>query len=225
MNVRMINAVIFDIDGTIVDSNELHVAAWDRAFRHFGKQFPHPQLRKQIGKGADQYLPEFLNEEELRELGKKIDAYRSELYKKEYLPQVRPFPKVRELFQRVRQDGKKIALASSGKKQELEVYLKIAQIEDLVDSATTADDADQSKPAPDIFAAALAKLDHPPAGTVVAVGDTPYDAEAAKKVGIATVGLLCGGFAEAELRKAGMIAIYRDPADLLEHYDSSPLAA
>ena len=111
----MIRAAIFDLDGTLVDSNELHVLAWQETFRHFGKEIPLERLREQIGKGGDQYLPEFLNERELREFGKEADKYRGEIFKKKYLPQVRPFPKVRELFERVRSDGKKIALASSGK--------------------------------------------------------------------------------------------------------------
>jgi HAD superfamily hydrolase (TIGR01509 family) len=221
----MIEAVIFDIDGTIVDSNEFHVRAWDRAFRHFGKEFPLDELRQQIGKGADQYLPEFLNPGELRTIGKKIDQYRSELYRNEYLPLVPPFPRVRQLFERIKRDGKRIALASSGKDQELKVYRKVAEIDDLVDCAATSDDADESKPAPDIFEAALEKLGSPSPHKILAVGDTPYDAEAAKKVGVQTIGVLCGGFREAQLRQAGVIALYRDPADLLEQYDESPLVS
>jgi HAD superfamily hydrolase (TIGR01509 family) len=220
----MIAAVIFDVDGTIVDSNEAHVEAWDRAFRKFGREFPKEKLRQNIGKGADQYLPAFLSPEEMRTIGKQIDQYRSEIFKKELLPRIRPFPKVRELFERIRRDGKQIALASSGKKEDLEVLKKIAQIEELVDCEVTADDADRSKPARDIFAATLHKLNDPPPAAVIAVGDTPYDAEAAKKVGVSTIGLLCGGFTEMELRRAGAIAVYRDPADLLEHYAKSPIA-
>jgi len=92
-------AFIFDLDGTLVDSNELHVDSWDAAFRHFGKQFPRKQLQAQIGKGSDNYLPEFLSPEEIERFGKELDKYRSELFKKEYLPRVRPFPRVRALFQ------------------------------------------------------------------------------------------------------------------------------
>jgi HAD superfamily hydrolase (TIGR01549 family) len=220
----MIQAVIFDLDGTLVDSNELHVASWDRAFRHFGKRFSLEALRRQIGKGSDQYLPEFLDAEEMRALDKKIDEYRSELFKNEYLPRVKPFPKVRELFERIKRDGKHIVLATSGKKSEVKIYKKLTQIKDLIDGETTADDVDKSKPHPDIFEAALQKLDGPSSNEVIVVGDTPYDAEAARKIGIAMIGLLCGGSSEATLRNAGAIAIYRDPADLLDHYAESPLA-
>jgi HAD superfamily hydrolase (TIGR01549 family) len=221
----MIKAVIFDVDGTLVDSNELHVDAWAQTFRHFGKEFPREQLKRQIGKGADQYLPAFLDEEELRTVGKKIEEYRGNVFKERYLPHVKPFPKVRELIERVRADGKQVVLATSGTAAELETHKKLAHIADLIDAAISADDAEESKPSPDIFAAALQKLDGLSAREVVVVGDTPYDAEAAAKLRIGTIGLLCGGFREEELRGAGAIAIYRDPADLLEKYDSSPLAA
>jgi HAD superfamily hydrolase (TIGR01549 family) len=223
--VAMIQAVLFDLDGTLVDSNEWHVTAWQRAFHHFGREFSREQLHAHIGKGADQYLPALLTKEELRKFGKQVDEYRSELFQKEFLPLVRPFPKVQELFERLRRDRKRIALATSGKKKELDHYKKIAGIEKLVDCETSADDADHSKPAPDVFAASLDKLGDPDPRTVLAVGDTPYDSEGAGKIGIATIGVLCGGFSEAELHKAGMIAIYRDPADILEHYEDSPLAA
>ena len=96
----MIRAVIFDLDGTLVDSNELHVEAWDRAFRHFGRVFSREALHQQVGKGADQYLPAFLTPEEIKSFGKELDEYRSELFKDEYLPRVRAFPKVRELLGR-----------------------------------------------------------------------------------------------------------------------------
>jgi HAD superfamily hydrolase (TIGR01509 family) len=219
----VIEAVIFDVDGTLVDSNDFHVRAWDRAFRQFGKQFPVEKLRENVGKGADQYLPSFLSPEELETIGPKIDKLRSEIFQKKYLPQVRPFPNVRDLLERIRRDEKRIALASSGKKNDLRVIKKIAEIEDLVDCEVSADEADRSKPAPDLFAATLQKLDNLRADRAIAVGDTPYDAQAANKVGVPTIGLLCGGFSEQKLREAGVIAIYRDPADLLNHYEISPI--
>lgn len=220
----MIQAVIFDLDGTLVDSNDLHVESWDRAFRHFGKQFSLEALRRQIGKGSDQYLPEFLTDQEIQKFGKKLDKYRSKLFTKEYLPRVKPFPKVRELFERIRGDGKQIALATSSKESESKIYKKLLQIEDLIDAETNADDADKSKPCPDIFEAALQKLDQSQSSQVIVVGDTRYDVEAAQKASLATIGLLCGGSSESSLREEGAIAIYRDPADLLDRYDDSPIA-
>lgn len=220
----MIQAVIFDLDGTLVDSNELHVASWERAFRKFGKRFSLEELREQIGKGSDQYLPEFLNEDEMKRFGKELDKYRSELYTKEYLPRVKPFPKVRELFQRIKRDGKRIALATSSKTAESKIYKKLLKLEDLVDAETNADDAEKSKPCPDIFEAALDKLDNPSPDEVIVVGDTRFDVEAARKIGLKTIGLLCGGRPEQALRGAGAIAIYRDPADLLQQYEQSALA-
>src|SRR5919202_6787069 len=128
----MLKAVIFDIDGTLVDSVDLHAKAWQEAFRHFGREVPYEQVRHQIGKGGDQLMPVFFSKEELERFGEELEKFRGDLYKREYLPRVRAFPKVRELFERVKADGKRIALASSAKEEELKVYKKIAQIEDLV---------------------------------------------------------------------------------------------
>ena len=220
----MIRAAIFDMDGTLVDSNELHVQAWQETFRHFGKDIPVERLREQIGKGGDQYLPVFLNERELQEFGKEADEFRGEVFKEKYLPKVRPFPRVRELLERVQSDGKKIALASSGKEDEVANYVKLAGLDGLVDSQTSADDVAQSKPKADVFIAALRKLGQLAPEEAIAIGDTPYDVEAAKKINLPTIALLCGGFREDELRAAGAVAIFRDPTDLLERYYQSPLA-
>ncbi len=220
----MIKAVIFDVDGTLVDSVDLHARAWQEAFAHFGKQFDFERVRSQIGKGGDQLMPVFLSKEELDEFGEELEEYRGELFKREYLPRVKAFPAVRELFQRVKHEGLQIALASSAKADELKTYKKIARIEDLVEEETSSDDAEKSKPHPDIFEAALERLGDTRPSEAVVVGDTPYDAEAAGKAGLRTVGLLSGGFPEEDLRAAGCARIYRDAADLLANYDTSPLA-
>jgi HAD superfamily hydrolase (TIGR01549 family) len=220
----VIRAAIFDLDGTLVDSNDLHVQAWQETFRHFGKEIPVEKLREQIGKGSDQYLPVFLSEKEMREIGKEVDEFRGQLFKEKYLSRVRPFPRVRELFERLRSAGKKIALASSGKADEVEYYQKLAGIEGLVDGQTTADDVLHSKPRADVFIATLRLLGHLAPEEAIAIGDTPYDIQGAKKIDLATIALLCGGFAEDELRDAGAVAIFRDPGDLLDHYYQSPLA-
>lgn len=216
----MIEAFIFDVDGTLIDSNDFHARAWEKAFAEYGKNFSAAQIRPHIGKGADTLLPSFLNHKEIEEIGDAIANRRGEIFDAEFLPQVKPFPRVRELFQKIKADGKRVALASSSNENEVEEYKKIARIEDLVDEATSADDADESKPKPDIFLAALELLGEPPRETVLVVGDAPYDAEAAKKAKLKIVGVLCGGFDNKVLREAGCAAIYNDPADLLKNYQN-----
>jgi len=220
----MIKAVIFDNDGTLVDSVDLHAQAWVATFAKYGKKINFHDVRRQIGKGSDQLLPVFFSPSELHEFGEQLEKDRSELFKRDYLPQVKSFPKTRELFERIRQDGKQIALASSAKEGELMTYKKLARVEDLLAGETSSDDVEKSKPHPDIFAVALQKLGNPSVEDVIVVGDTPYDAEAAGKLTLRTIGVLCGGWTREALRQAGCIAIYRDPADLLTYYDESPLA-
>lgn len=221
---KRLRAVIFDIDGTLLDSVDLHARAWQEAFRHFDRVIPFGQVRSQIGKGGDQLMPVFFTSEELERFGRDLAAYRRRLFKQKYLPQVRPFPQVRELFERLLSDGRRIALASSASGDELEAYKQIAGIADLIEEETSSDDVERSKPHPDVFAAALEKLGDIGADEAVAVGDTPYDTEAAGKIGLRTIGLLCGGFPAADLRAAGCIELYSDPADLLARYEQSPLA-
>jgi HAD superfamily hydrolase (TIGR01549 family) len=219
----MIQAVIFDIDGTIVDSVDLHAEAWQRTFAKFGKNILLDSIRSQIGKGADQLLPLYFSNQELEQFGEAMESYRGELFKKEYLSKVKGFPKVRELFERITRDKKQIALASSAKKDELERYKEIAQIDDLIEGETSADNVERSKPCPDIFEAALKQLGNITPDKVIVVGDTPYDAAAAAKANLKSIGLLCGGWTEPQLGRAGCIAIYRDPADLLARYEDSPI--
>jgi HAD superfamily hydrolase (TIGR01549 family) len=219
----MADAVIFDIDGTLVDSVDLHAKSWQAAFAKFGKDIPFAEIREQIGKGADQLLPVFFSREELDHFGGELEKYRSEIFKSDYLPNVKAFPKVRELFERVQGDGKRIALASSAKEDELAAYKKIAAIDDLVETETSSGDVEKSKPHPDIFEVALKRLGAIAADRVIVVGDTPYDAQAAGKLKLRAIGMLCGGWSEDQLRQAGCIAVYRDPAALLEKYDRSPI--
>ena len=216
----MIKAFIFDVDGTLIDSNDFHAEAWQKAFEHYDKEIPFEKIRAQIGKGADTLLPVFLTEREIEEFGDDVTKLRGEIFKKEYLPSVKPFPKVRQLFERIKADGKKIALASSSKEDEVEEYKKIADIEDLVEKATSSDDAEKSKPEPDIFQSALELLGNPAPENVLVVGDTPYDAEAATKAGINIIGVLCGGFSEKDLRDNGCVEIYQNPADFLNNYEN-----
>ena len=220
----LIKAVIFDVDGTLVDSNNLHVEAWREAFRCYGKEVTFEDVHGQMGKGGDQLMPVFCTDEELERFGEELERRRVELFKSDYLPRVRPFPRVRELFERVKADGLQLALASSAKEEELEKHKKSLRVEDLLEAATSADDAERSKPHPDIFQAALAGLEGVSPAEALVVGDTPYDVQAAAKAGIRAVGLLSGGFTEEALRGAGAVAVYRDVSDLLDRYNESPLA-
>ncbi len=219
----MPNAAIFDVDGTLVDSVDLHAWAWRDALVQFGHEVTFEEARSQIGKGGDQLIPVFLTPAEQEDHGKDMETWRGEHFKAKYLPMVRPFSAVPDLLRRVRDAGLKIAVASSAKQAELDIYLDIAAIKDLVDEVTSSQDAEQSKPAPDIFQVALKKLGLPGADAI-AIGDTPYDAIAAGKLGIRTIGMLCGGFVEAELREAGCIAVYPGPGALLACFDASPLS-
>ena len=220
----MIEAVIFDIDGTIVDSVDLHARAWQAAFAKFGKEISLQSIRRQIGKAADQLLPAWLSANATDEYGKELEDYRAELFKREYLPQVKAFPKVRELFQRIKQDNRRIVMASSAEADEVEIYKKIARVEDLIESETLSQDTAKSKPHPDVFEVALQQLPRIGLEKVIVVGDTPYDAEAAARANLQTIGLLGGCWNEPALRRAGCIAVYKNPADLLAHYRESPLA-
>lgn len=219
-----IEAVIFDVDGTLVDTVDMHAEAWQRAFKEFGKELEFQTVRDQIGKGGDQLMPEFLSESELAEFGDKLEKRRTEIFDNESLPKARPFPKVRELVERIKKDGKKVVLASSATEKELESFKKIMNIADLLEAATSSDDAEASKPEPDIFVAALKKIGNPDVKRCVVIGDTPYDAIAAGKINLPTIGVLSGGFPERTLTDAGCVEIYKDPADLLAHYDESAIA-
>jgi beta-phosphoglucomutase-like phosphatase (HAD superfamily) len=152
-------------------------------------------------------------------------AFRARLYREAYLPQVVAFPAVRRLVARLRGDGKRIALASSAEEGELSHYTRVAAIEGLYDVATSAGDADRTKPCPDVFQAALEQLGSPPPGRCRVVGDTPHDATASVRAGIVPVGVLCGGFPPELLRRAGCAVLHRDPAALLAAYEREGDAA
>ena len=215
--------MLFDVDGTLVDTNSLHAVAWREAFRHFGHDFPLDTIRTQIGKGGDNLIPTLLPDlpDARRE---EIDAWRGDLFKRDYLPSAMPFPCVRELFERLMEDEIRIVLASSSSKAEVAFHLDLIAAEDLVAAFTSKDDVESSKPCPDIFEAALTKVAPIPPEEVLVVGDSPWDMKAAARAGLRAVGFLSGGFPEAELRAEGAIACYRDPAHLLAGYDDSPFA-
>src|SRR4051794_30571150 len=153
--VVRVQAVIFDVDGTLVDTVDLHAESWAATFRHFGHAVAVADVRAQIGKGGDQLMPVFLDEAMVERDGEEMEAFRKDLYMREMIGRARAFPGVADLFRRIRADGRRVVLASSGKPDELAHYKKLAGIEDLVDAETTSADAEKSKPHPDIFLAAL----------------------------------------------------------------------
>lgn len=222
MKDSMRKAVIFDVDGTLIDSVDFHALAWHEAFAQFGHHVSFERARSQIGKGGDQLLPVFLSQKTISEQGEDIEAWRGNRFKSTYLSMVRPFSAVPELMNRLREAGVAVAVASSANNEELGVYLDIAGVGNLVDATVSSDDADQSKPSPDIFQSAITKLSVRNCDAVT-VGDSPYDAEAAVRAGIEPVGVLCGGFTEAELRAAGCIDVYPGPAALHACLETTPL--
>jgi phosphoglycolate phosphatase-like HAD superfamily hydrolase len=220
-DLELPKAAIFDLDGTLLDSVDLHALAWHEAMLKFGHDVSFEQARSQIGKGGDKLIPEFLSQDAQRDHGKELEEWRGKRFKAEYLPLVRPFSAVPALLRRVREAGLR-AIGSSAKKDELEKYLDIARIADMVDVKTSSEDAAESKPAPDIFEVVLKKLGLE-GRDAVAIGDSPYDAEAAGKAKIATIGVLCGGFTEDLLRQAGCVEVYPGPAALFALFEHSLL--
>jgi HAD superfamily hydrolase (TIGR01509 family) len=218
-----VDAVLFDVDGTLIDSVGQHARAWTEALRYFGVDATYEQVRAQIGKGGDQLLPVFLSEEQLARCEEPLKAYREALFRRDELPTIKPLPRVGDLFLRLRHDGKRVVLASSAHAWEIEHHMRLLNVGQLVDGFTTADDVDRSKPYPDIFLSALG-IAGVPASRAVAVGDSPWDAVSASRAGVRTIGVRSGGFSDEDLRAAGCIAIYDDAAQLLADYDNSPLA-
>ncbi len=215
---NMIKAIIFDVDGTLVDSVDYHAEAWVKAFKEYGYDFAHDTLRQQIGKGGSFIISDLLSPSEAEKLDSDITQYRKQYYQDNLLEKIQPFPKVKELFAAIKDDGIKIVLASAAREETIAHYKKLLDIEDLIDGATSTDDVEQSKPEPDIFLAALEQISDFSPQEIIVVGDSPYDAIAAAKVSLKTIGVLAGGFKEETLTEAGCVAIYQDPADLLEHY-------
>jgi len=219
---RAIHAVILDVDGTLIDSNDAQAHAWIDAMALQGHSVSFEKIRPLIGMGGDKVLPEVLGMNKDSEEGKKISAARKELVKTRYLLTIRAFPKAKELLEHMHDSGLKLVIATSAEPDEIEQTLKIVgpHVQDLMEQQTTAKDAQQSKPDPDVMKAALEKSGFS-ADEVMMLGDTPYDLEAAAKVGVKSIAFRSGGWSDKDLAQAS--AIYTDTADLLAHYDTSPL--
>ena len=214
-------AVILDVDGTLVDSNDAHARAWVEAFAECGITVPFEEIRRAIGMGGDKLIPQVAGIPEDSSDGQAVARRRREIFGGKYLPGVRPFPRVRSLLERFRDHDLTLAVASSASEDEVEALLDIAGVSDLVAAQASSDDAENSKPDPDIVIAAVHRV-HVERERIIMLGDTPYDVEAALRAGIRIVALECGGWNREDLR--GASAIYASPADLLDHYDESPFA-
>ncbi len=216
-----IRGVILDVDGTLVNSNDAHAKAWVEAMTEYGYNIPFEKVRPLIGMGGDKVLPETIGVQKDSEEGQKISKRRGEIFKEKYLPGLKPFPKAHELLQAMRQHELKLAVASSSQKDELKALLSIVGAQQLIEEETSAKDAPNSKPNPEVVEVTLQHIGLP-ANEVLMLGDTAYDIEAAQKVDVSTIALRSGGWKDSDLQ--GAIAIYNDTADLLAHYEDSPLA-
>ena len=213
----LVPGVLLDVDGTLLDTNYLHVLAWWQAFRDAGHEgIAMSTLHRAIGIGSEELVERVLghpDEAAVEAHSKRYDALRD---------QVVAFPRTAELVQTCARRGLRVVLATSGKQDDLEWMQPAIGAEASVHGATTSADVDAAKPAPDLLTGALRDHDLDPARTAV-VGDTVWDVEAARQAGLPCVALLCGGISRAELEAAGADAVYEDPADLLARFDTSPL--
>jgi HAD superfamily hydrolase (TIGR01509 family) len=214
----LLKGIIFDVDGTLVDSNDAHAQSWVDTFAEAGYEVPFTEVRPLIGMGADKLLPQTIGLSNESATGKKLISRRSEIFKTNYMPHLRALPGSRELVSRVREDGLKAIVATSARDQELKDLLKAARVDDLMEERATASDAKRSKPDPDIVQAAIEESALDP-GELLMIGDTPYDIEAAARAKVRTIGFRSGGWTDKDLK--GAIEIYDGPADLLANYDLS----
>ena len=216
-----LQGVLLDVDGTLVDSNDAHAHAWVEALAEAGVQAAFDRVRRLIGKGGDKLLPETCGLDADSSQGKAVSQRRAAIFQERWLPRLAPFPGAAELLRKMKERGLRLAVASSAKQDELGPLLRLCGAESLIESRTSSDDADNSKPDPDIIHAALGRLGLP-AARVLMLGDTPYDIEAGNKAGVGVVAVRCGGWDDAALKAA--VAIYDGPADLLARFDGSPFA-
>ena len=217
-----ITTVLFDVDGTLVDSNDAHAHAWVQAFADAGIRVEYDKVRCSIGMGGDKMMPAVSGIAEDSPLGQRISNGHREIFKTAFLPALKPFRDAGRLVATLQQRGLKATAASSAKREELEALLKIADATSLLGAAASSDDADESKPDPDIIQAALKKM-HAKPNQAVMIGDTPYDVEAARRAGVTPLAFRCGGWSDDALK--GAAAIYDGPWDLLAALPASLLAA
>jgi HAD superfamily hydrolase (TIGR01509 family) len=217
----MLAAVLFDLDGTLVDTNDMHVRAWHAALREHGYHVAADRIAVEVGKGGDQLVPDVLGEQAERDAGEALRHTQGEVFRKLAEHEgVLAMPGAKQLLAAIRERGLALALATSSKSDMLEVVERASGVawRSLVDETIGADDAARSKPAPDIVRAATERLAMGPAECAM-FGDSPWDAHAAKRAGVTLIGLRCGGNAERVLLRAGARVVYQDPADVLARLD------
>ena len=214
-----LRGVLLDVDGTLIDSNDAHANAWVDTFREFGIDAgTFERVRPMIGMGGDKLLPAVTGLDHESKPAKRMTAWRMERFASTYLPTLRAFPGAHELLARFAEDGLRLVVATSAKRDELNDLLEQAGLAELIDRKTSSSDADHSKPDPDIIDAALRRGELR-ADDVLMLGDTPYDIEAAASAGVRTVALRCGGWDDRRLADA--IEIHDDAAALARNYDQS----
>lgn len=214
--------VLFDVDGTLIDSSYLHTVAWWHAFNQKGWDVPMSRIHRLIGMGSEQLIDELLPADRDRDQDASIGDAHGSLFSVHW-PGLKPTRGAVELLRRCAEEGLAVVLASSSNAAEVAAMRTALDVDDVLTAVTTATDAEHSKPEPDIFAAALEAGGLRAEETVV-VGDARWDVVAARRLGMDTVGLGSGGISEAELREAGAVEYYADPHALLEAFDGSPLA-
>jgi HAD superfamily hydrolase (TIGR01509 family) len=215
-------AVILDVDGTLIMSNDAHASSFVDAGQEMGVHLDFFEVRRRIGMGGDKLIPAVAGFEKESPRGRELSDRKGEIFRGRYLEALKPAPGARALVERIRNAGFIAVVASSASSDDLEGLLEQAGVHDLVQGTTSASDVEASKPEPDVVVAALREAGVP-AERAVMIGDTPYDVEAASRAGVRLIGVRCGGWDDAAL--AGAAAVYEDPADLLEHFDDSPLGS
>lgn len=215
------SAVLFDIDGTLLDTTYLHASAWRRAFVECGRDIPTAWIHRRIGMGGDEMLRDLLGDDGSDLARAARDGHRRHI--DALIPEIRPFAEAREILAAVHRRGPRVVLATSAS-HELPALLGALGNPADVDVVTSAQDVEEAKPAPDVFVVGMERAGAEP-GRSVAVGDTVWDVLAARNAGIGCIGVLTGGISRAELMDAGALAVYRDVGQLLEELDGSPLRA
>jgi HAD superfamily hydrolase (TIGR01549 family) len=215
----MADTAIFDVDGTLVDTNYQHALAWYRAFRRYDLTFPIWRIHRSVGMGGDQLVPEIAGQDVDDRLGEQLqDAWAEEF--DVMIDEIQPFDTARELLQDVKDRGFRVVLASSGKKKHVEHFLELIGGKDIADAWTTSDDVEASKPEPDLVATALEKVS---GASGVMIGDSTWDAVAAGKLGVPTLAVRTGGFSPEELTAAGALKVFESLAALRDGLDDTPL--